>query len=186
MNIVDWEHPVIKMRKVKGEDRRERRFSVICGGCGETRWLKRCDALEAEQSGAACFRCTQREKARLGYKATVAKHGKDFALPYVRDYQLAHPSVLNMAMADILEHVLELPYEREVICGSYLIDFVLYGTFAIEVNGGVHVLQPDHDVRKARFLREQGYDLLVLEQADIPDASARVLEFIGACELVAV
>jgi len=185
VNIVDWQHPIKWTRLVKGVKRTENRFIVTCA-CGNQRPLKRADAQKVEREQPPCYKCTQRQKAKLGYKTTAEKYGKSFALPYVREYQLTHPSVLNLAMMDILDNVLFIPYEREVRCGNGLIDFVLYGTFAIEVNGYWHTFSQERDERRAKFIREQGYELLILEQADIPDAADRVMEFLGESLRVAI
>lgn len=186
MNTVDWEHPIGFERVVKGETRRENRFLVTCGECGESRLLKRIDAKKVEQTDAPCYPCTQREKGKLGYRATIERHGENFFLDLIRERELNNPPVLTRALMDILDNVLHIRYEREIQCGRYLIDFVIGDRFAIEVNGGVHVLHAERDARKAQFLREQGYELLVLEQADIPDAADRVCEFLGVYELATV
>lgn len=184
MNTVDWERPILFERTVKGEVRRESRFLVTCGCCGEQRLLKRIDAKKVEQTDAPCYPCTQREKGKRGYQATIERHGQDFFLNIIRERELTNPPVLTRALMDILDNVLFIPYEREIQCGRYLIDFVIGDRFAIEVNGGVHVLHAERDARKAQFLREQGYELLVLEQADMPDAADRVREFLGVADVV--
>jgi len=176
-SIVNWSNPRLQERRVKGKTRRVNVYEVACPQCGCERWLTASDARKAERKDASCHHCSQVAKAKLGYQATAAKHGEDFALNAVQAYRLSNPSPLEAQVASILERM-GVRYEREVRCGRYLIDFVA-NERAIEVNGRVHQLHAERDARKADTLRQAGYELLVLNQRDMHNANQILGQFLG-------
>lgn len=167
MSSVDWANPQPHTRTIKGKPFTEKRFWVTCSCCDSKRLLKRCDARKVEASGAPCQRCTNVQKGKLGFKASVAKFGADFANKKAREKRLAHPSRLEALVIDALED-LHLRYMREVECGPYYIDFVVRGV-AIEVEGAyVHSLRdPNREAKRTAFI-EQQYPMLILREADAP------------------
>jgi hypothetical protein len=167
---VDWTRGKVRLRHVKGRTRRETIYPAVCPNCGRERWLKKADALKAEQQRCLCYHCAQSEKGRLGWLATANCYGTHFALKYVREYRLQNPSVLEIKVMNWLTQ-LDLPYEREVwfeaIGQVYLIDFVVNSNYAIEVNGEyVHRHRRTEDQAKYAAIREQ-YPLLVLEESQV-------------------
>lgn len=177
MSTIKWDDAVIFTRIVKGKPRREKRYPVICE-CGRERLLSKYDAARAGQ----CFHCSQREKGKLGYRATVASKGHDFALEYVQAYRLENPSRLELRLIGVLRDM-GINYEREVWLKfddrNYLIDFVINGCHAIEVNGGCHILHEARDQRKFNAIRSDGYRLLVLEECDLDRADEIISDYLN-------
>ena len=173
-SIVDWHHPKIHTRTVKGKSRTESRFLATCT-CGYQRWLNRQAARKAETS--PCFKCSQKAKGPKGYAAAVEKWGSGFALNKLSAWLIAHPSKLEQQVMGILNG-LRVLYEREVRLGNYLLDFVI-GRQVIEVNGGVHKFHVERDSRKAQAIREAGYKLLVIGESDMNIAQLLISEFLG-------
>lgn len=181
MNTVDWLNPVRQPRIVNGKVRYDTRYKVTCA-CGNERWLRKADALKA----GPCFTCAQRAKGRKGYQATVARHGKHIATEKLQAYRLAHPSDLERQVMGILNR-LGVQYEREVWLESvvtaksqiYLIDFVINGRLAIEVNGDwAHQFHRERDRQKCNAIRQHGFRLLVLEEGDMPQAETILDSFL--------
>lgn len=152
-------------------------------GCPEKRWLKASDARKNSQ----CFRCAQREKSVKGFKATCKKHGSLFAIEKVQAYQLEHPSSLNRQTMTILDEM-GIHYEREVLLEgtNFLIDFVINGCHAIEVNGAwAHSHHQQRDQHKFNLIRNAGYRLLPLDERDMPNARAIIADFLRLSPVVA-
>lgn len=158
--------------------RQRHKIPVTCPSCGQVRYLEPHHANPL----TPCKKCHTSRIGKLGYKATVAKHGDQFAIGFVRQYRLDHPSVLERAVMTALDQ-LGLRYEREYIYQVsprkvYLIDFVVSAgiDYFIEVNGVVHRYHLDRDTAKAAAIRAAGYPLIILTQDDInrPDLSDRI------------
>jgi len=158
-----------------------KRIPVPCPICGQERLLTKRDAKRAQERNSKCFRCSQIEKARKGYAACVKKHGASFAVAVVQQYRLSNPSTLEQQVMNALAH-LELASEREVLVMDderhYLIDFVIAGKLAIEVNGGCHVLHTQRDLLKANAVRRAGYRLLILTESDMSDLERLLRSFV--------
>lgn len=174
-SAVDWTTCRVRTRTVKGKSRREATYPVTCPGCGCDRWLKRHDAFKAEQMCCLCYHCAQTEKGRLGWQVTAARWGVKVAVKHQRAYRLAHPSNLEQQCMTLLDG-LGVSYEREVWFEQrgkvYLIDFVVAGVFAIEVNGTfAHRHRADSDALKQAALRQQ-YRLLILTDSDLTSGQA--------------
>lgn len=171
---IDWHHPQIHTRSVKGKSRTESRYLATCA-CGHQRWLNRQAARKAETN--PCFKCSQRTKAPKGYAAAVEKWGSGFALNKLSAWLIAHPSKLEQQVMSILNG-LRVLYEREVRLGNYLLDFVI-GRQVIEVNGDIHKFHVERDSRKVQAIREAGYKLLIVQEADMEIAPLLISEFLG-------
>ncbi len=169
MSTVDWKNP----QKRNGRTR----YATTCA-CGNVRWLTKSDAKRAGD----CFQCSQRKKAKLGYKATVAKWGYDSALIHVQAYLLDNPSKGEQAIIQALARSGH-QFEREVIFArdenhKALLDFVVYGRYVIEFNGGCHINHRERDLYKFNAIRSAGYQLLVLEDHDLGDLDTILGEFL--------
>lgn len=179
---VRWAEGEYRIRRTKGRDIREMRYPALCESCGETRWLARADARRAEAKGSVCFQCSQVIKAKLGYKKCVELHGNDFAIRAVQRHHLAKPSLGEQALIAALD-AREVAYEREVLLPDgerrWLIDFVVNGVWAIEYNGGCHVLHGERDLYKANDIRTAGFRLLVLDETDLPHLGRILDDFLG-------
>lgn len=172
---VDWTTCQIRVRYVKGKRRSEATYPVRCPTCGDERWLKRHDAYKAEQMSYSCYRCSQQQKGRLGWRVTASRWGVKVAVKHQRAYRLAHPSALEQQCMALLD-ALSVPYEREVWFEQrgkvYLIDFVVADQFAIEVNGTfAHRHRAETDALKHAALR-QHYPLLILTDSDFASGQA--------------
>ena len=127
-----------------------------CPTCGRSRRVRQRDIGRVKQ----CRHCHLTQIAPLGYAATRAKHGENFAVRFVRDYRLANPSSLEEIVSNWLDcqgMYFEREYWFEVSDEVYLVDFVLPGYIAIEVQGTcVHQFHTERDRRKQALLREAG------------------------------
>ena len=171
---VDWHHPKIHTRAVKGKSRTESRYLATCV-CGHQRWLNRYAARNAETK--PCFKCSQKAKAPKGYAAAVEKWGSGFGLMKFSEWLIAHPSKLEQQVMNVLNN-LRVAYQREVRLENWLLDFVI-GQQVIEVNGDIHKFHVERDSRKAQAIREAGYRLLVIGESDMNIAQLLISEFLG-------
>ena len=165
-----------------------RRVKVVCPECGSERWIS---AARAKKN-THCKKCHNKAIARKGYEATLNKHGLKFAVRFLRDYLLEHPSSLEVQVAAMLDG-LGVSYEREyhfepgtvrTAGKSYLVDFAIYcrGTLRfIEVNGFyVHQFHTERDSLKIQSIDEAGIPVLVLNEADVksPDLNQIIARFL--------
>ena len=105
---------------------------------------------------------------------TKAKYGEHFATRFVRLHRLDHPSSLEQIIMNWLD-CQGVGYEREfwLDCGEkvYLVDFVICAMgkiFAVEVNGSwAHSHHTERDSRKLAALRDCGFDVIVVDEADV-------------------
>jgi len=52
-------------------------------------------------------------------------------------------------------------FRRQKPIGSYIADFVcIEKKIIIEVDGGQHALQKEHDIKRSEYLKEEGYRVL--------------------------
>jgi hypothetical protein len=143
--------------------------------------VRRQDIGRAKQ----CRRCHNSQIAPLGYAATKAKYGPNFALQFVRDYRLSHASNLEQIVTRWLDGQ-DVCYEREywleTADRAYLVDFlilpakrvqiasgdkIMAGCVAIEVNGWHHQYHAERDRRKAAALKAEGFTVIELSEADV-------------------
>lgn len=137
-----------------------------CPTCGNARRVRRRDIGRAKQ----CRRCHLSSIAPRGYAATAEKFGPHFAARFVRDYRLANPSSLEQIVSTWLD-CQRVCYEREfwfeLTERVYLVDFMI-GCMAVEVQGTwAHSHHVERDRRKLEALRECGFQVVVLSEADV-------------------
>lgn len=174
--VIDWQaselRPVARKRRVQ----QETFYPVTCSTCGYTRKLRKSDALRAK----SCRRCAARE----GYRRAIAKVGPEAALGFVRAYRLGNPSSPERVVAGWLA-AWDFEFEREVIYveGSrgYILDFVLPGGCAVEINGYWHKTQRRSQERDALLRIAWHAGILFLDADDVIHrpalAKARLLSF---------
>lgn len=166
---IDTTRTVRRTIRVKGKARKVIYVEVTCD-CG-VRWFARADSAKHIRS---CYQCSQIIKARLGYKATAAKHGERFALRWLREWRLEHPTCLERIVAAWLD-ALNLPYEREYWFITEnndvrLLDFLVNSRLVIEVNGNYWHTLPgaaERDAHKAESIQYAGFALLVLSETEV-------------------
>ena len=70
-------------------------------------------------------------------------------------------------------------FRRQHPVGRYIVDFVcLEHRLAIEVDGGQHILQAEHDEKRTAFLASQGFRVLRFWNHDVLLRTDEVLEAI--------
>lgn len=122
------------------------------------------------------------QNGRKGYRATVAKYGRFFAIEKLQKYRLDHPSKLEQALIDLLREMDAPAYEREFLIQAddvmLLVDFAWPGRrLAVEVNGELHEKfehKRKRDWAKAAVLEAEGWRLLILNHRDIARAGYAV------------
>lgn len=124
----------------KNGNRNERYYALTCGLCGGEYHLRLHDARKAVAENRACSHCNQKALAKAGYAACVRKHGVDFTLKFVTEYQLAHPSKPEQQIIKWLDE-LGVKYQRQVTVDlgngmRYIVDFFFDNGKAIEAAGG--------------------------------------------------
>lgn len=166
---IDTTRTVRRTIRVKGKARKVIYVEVTCD-CG-VRWFARADKAKHIRS---CYQCSQTAKAKKGYAATAAKHGERFALRWLREWRLEHPTCLERIVAAWLD-ALGIHYEREYyfVTGDNrirLLDFLVNSQLVIEVNGAYWHQLPgaaERDASKAAAVAYAGFELLVLSEAEI-------------------
>ena len=129
--------------------------------------LARAKTLTFEHQSAA---------GKLGYLATVSRHGKGFALDRINQ-GMPRPSGLESLVIGWLED-LALPFKRGVKVETddrlWYIDFVVCDTLAIEVDGEYwHSQRLDRDRQKLADLKSLGYRVWRFSERAITTTSAR-------------
>jgi len=180
---IDWANPVKSTRMVRGKPRTDKRYTVICPTCGNTRLLRSDDAKKAERTNRPCSRCHASIAGKQGYKATVRNKGKDFAVGCVQQYRLSNPSSLEQQVMGAL-NTAGIAYEREVLLQHdnrhYLIDFIV-GNIAIEVQGEwAHQFHKTRDENKAFAIIRAGYTYLGLLEDQIDKVISIIRHLQGA------
>src|SRR5262249_37945452 len=145
-NLVDWAAGrLLPAPRKQRPTQQETFYPVRCANsdCGRIRWLSRSAALKAEQEQRVCRHCQTSQAGKLGYAATVARHGVDFALGHVRQNQLDHPSPYEQVLAVWLAEI-PVDYQQQVIFSAtdpdgtnhnFILDFELLtsrGCVAVE------------------------------------------------------
>lgn len=130
--------------------------------------LARAQTLTPEHQSAA---------GKLGYQATVAKHGPGFALDIV-NRGMPKPSSLESLVIGWLKET-GLPFEKGVKVETdgrlWYIDFVVCDTLAIEVDGEYwHSQRLDRDRQKSQDLKSLGYRVWRFSERAITTTSARL------------
>lgn len=169
LTTIDWNNPVKSTRMVRGKLRTGNSFFVTCPCCGNSRLLRADDAKKAVNR--PCQKCHASIAGKQGYKATVRKKGKDFAIECVREYRLGNPSSLELEVMKRLDSA-GIRYEREVLLNTdgrhYLIDFVIEGSIALEVQGTwAHQFHAERDYNKAGAIIRAGYTYIDLIESHV-------------------
>lgn len=149
---------------------RHRRVQHVCPLCGAIRHLKPADAAKTQH----CRHCHCQMIAPLGFAATAAKYGRDFAILAAAIKRRAQPSSLERQVEAALRTIPGIAWEREFPVERpeqppYFIDFLVIiesRYIALEVDGAfAHRDAPDLERIATLSLR---FDkLIVLTEADI-------------------
>jgi very-short-patch-repair endonuclease len=80
--------------------------------------------------------------------------------------------------------LINLKFRRQVPIGEYIVDFLCYEKMLIiEVDGGQHSWQQDHDQKREKFLEKQGFKVLRFWNHDvlknINGVAEKIMEFCG-------
>ena len=68
-------------------------------------------------------------------------------------------------------------FRRQRPIGSYIVDFVcVEKKIVIEIDGGQHALNTEHDDKRSEFLRNKGYRILRFWNSDVLKEKNAVLE----------
>lgn len=95
---------------------------------------------------------------RAGYKATLAKYGRDHAIEIVKNHQLANPSSLELLAVSLFDRM-NLAYESQVQPFNdrgILIDYLINGVY-IDVNGPPHDFNPRTIARDEYVVERMGF-----------------------------
>lgn len=133
---------------------KRRRVRHICPDCGRVRWLQPSDAVCTTR----CQVCHCRRIAPLGFQATAASKGYDFAIRAAAAYRKDHPSSLEQQVEVALGDIPGIHWEREYAVerperNPYYVDFAVTTArhfLALEVNGD-YVHRHDHDWQTLRL-----------------------------------
>lgn len=163
--MIDWEDSLFV--SARSGKRKVRQFRCQCEDCGESRYLEKRDALRAH---ARCRNCWQRVKAPMGYRASIAKQGRERTAEIVQNYRLNHPSKLELKVQQWLLDI-GVKFVREAVVMTKRrinhVDF-LCGNVALEVNGEfAHRNRAQQDAKKWRSLRGKGYRVIVLTEQQV-------------------
>ncbi|MEO8391438.1 MAG: hypothetical protein ABI700_00460 [Chloroflexota bacterium] len=157
---------------------RQLRVAHVCPGCGRVRRLKPADAAKTRK----CLRCHCQEIAPLGFAATAARKGRDFAIRAAARKRKQCPSSLEQRVEAALSEIPGITWEREFTVerpnhNPYFVDFAVVTSkyrIALEVNG-TYVHRNDGDSLRYDTLFLYFDDVIVLKEADIqraPDLGA--------------
>jgi len=135
-----------------------------------------------------------RALGRLGFEATAARYGHNFAFDRARRWRLEHPSSLEQQVMRILDENW-IDYEREAqVLGDQVpiaVDFYLAEhNLVVEVNGKVHT-DPFFNQDGDRWTRERlrrerleraGFQVLVIDHRDLSEPGRVVRKLKGALD----
>ena len=153
------------------------RVRHVCPECGQVRLLRASDAAKTKR----CQVCHCRRIAPLGFQATAAKHGRDFAIRAAARKRKEQPSSLEQQVEAALSQTPGITWEREYAverAGSppYYVDFAVTTErhfLALEVNGS-YAHRHDDETHSLRIDTLFLYfdDVLVLAEEDIRRAES--------------
>src|SRR5579871_1962087 len=117
----------------------QHRVAHVCPNCGRVRRLKPADAAKTKK----CLRCHCLEIAPLGFAATAARKGRDFAIRAAARKRKQCPSSLEKRVEAALSEIPGITWEREYTVerpdqDPYFVDFAVQTQrywIALEVNG---------------------------------------------------
>ena len=115
------------------------RVPHVCPNCGLSADLKPADAAKTKQ----CLRCHCQAIAPLGFAATAARLGRDYAIRAAAAKRKLHPSSLEQRVEAALGEIPGIAWEREYAVerpehNPYFVDFAVTTNkyrIALEVNG---------------------------------------------------
>lgn len=147
-----------------------RRVAHVCPTCGCVRRLKRSDAAKTKQ----CLRCHCQQIAPLGFAATAALKGRDFAIRAAAAKRKQQPSSLEQRVEAALREIPGIAWEREFTVerpnrNPYFVDFAVttcHYRIALEVNG-TFVHRNDGDSLRTDTLFLYFDDVIIIAEAEI-------------------
>ncbi|MCI0354910.1 MAG: hypothetical protein L0099_07720, partial [Acidobacteria bacterium] len=115
------------------------RVRHVCPDCGRARQLQASDAARTQR----CQVCHCRRIAPLGFQATAARHGHDFAIRAAARKRKQRPSSLEQQVEAALGQIPGISWEREYAVerdgrAPYYVDFAVSTGchfLTLEVNG---------------------------------------------------
>jgi hypothetical protein len=158
---------------------KRRRVRHICPDCGRARHLQPSDAARTQR----CQVCHCRRIAPLGFQATAAKHGHDFAIRAAARKRKQQPSSLEQQVEAALCQIPGIAWEREYAverdgCAPYYVDFAVTTKrqfLALEVNGSFAHRHDDEAYNlRTHTLFMHFDDVRVLTEDDIRSAGSLV------------
>lgn len=150
----------------------KRRVRHICPDCGRARLLKPADAARTKR----CQRCHCQKIAPLGFQATAAKKGRDFAIRAAARKRKRQPSTLEEKVEAALTQIPGIDWEREFAVeraghNPYYVDFAIHTSqhfIALEVNGSyAHRRDEDKNSLRRDTLFLFFDDVIVLTESEV-------------------
>lgn len=150
-------------------DLKQTKVPVTCA-CGSVRWLTPCDARQDRP----CAHCRDVERGKKGYKATMAKHGKAATQRAILASVTNRPSYAEEIVATWLIEA-GIPFAFQQLLDTnpdhpkaawFILDFVVGGELAIEVNGWGHKL-PDRQRRDLKLRKYWTGELITITTDDL-------------------
>ena len=151
-----------------------RRVPHICPDCGCVRRLKPSDAAKTKK----CLRCHCQDIAPLGFAATAARKGRDFAIRAAARKRKQCPSSLEQRVEAALREIPGITWEREFTVerpnrNPYFVDFAVTTNkyrIALEVNGA-YAHRNDSEGLRYDTLFLYFDDVIILTEAEIKRTS---------------
>ncbi|MBL8165272.1 MAG: hypothetical protein JNJ61_25035 [Anaerolineae bacterium] len=152
-----------------------KRVRHVCPACGQIRYLQPSDAAKTKY----CRHCHCQQIASLGFQATAAKKGRDFAIRAAANKRKQHPSTLEAQVEAALCEISGIAWEREYAIeregrNPYYVDFAIqigHSFIALEVNGSfAHRQSSDADSLRIDTLFLYFDDVIVLTEEEITSA----------------
>lgn len=156
--------------------RQRKRVQHVCPACGQIRYLQPSDAAKTKH----CQRCHCQKIAALGFQATAAKKGRDFAIRAAARKRKQQPSTLEAQVETALCQICGIAWEREYAVertghNPYYVDFAIQTGqhfIALEVNGSfAHRQNSNADSLRIDTLFLYFDDVIVMTEDDIATAS---------------
>lgn len=158
---------------------KRRRVRHVCPDCGRVRLLQPSDARKTTR----CLMCHCRRIAPLGFQATAAKQGRDFAIRAAAHKRKQQPSSLEQQVEAALGQIADITWEREYAVERaghppYYVDFAVTTEqhfLALEVNGSyAHRHDDEANSLRTDTLFLYFDDVIALAEADIHAAESLV------------